>query len=138
MDEFNLTLASFLMRVILGILLFAQGYEKIFKIGIHEVENTVTDYEQSKLPSWLTNPIVLINSIIELVGGLLLILGLFKSYAIYAISFNFLIVAIGLSMNKSMWDMEHFFPRLFFLVMILILPSQYDQWSLDFILGFTK
>ena len=135
-DENNISFAVFTLRVILGILLFSQGYEKFFKIGLKEVANTVVDYEQQfNPPNWMIRAIVFVNSFIELIGGLLLILGLMKITVLYILGANFIMVTIAMSMNKSMWDMKYFFPRLILFITLLLIPSRFDQWTLDALFG---
>lgn len=135
-DEIYIVLASFLLRIVLGILLVSQGYEKFFRIGIKEVVQTVANYEwKLNLPNWLIGTFVFVNSFIEFFGGLFLIFGLMKSYVMFAVGFNFIFVAAALSLNSSMWDMKHFFPRLILFIALLLVPSQFDQWTLNYFFG---
>lgn len=126
---------SFILRVILGILFFFQGYDKVFKIKMKGVVDSFR-YELGaiKLPGWLLVSSAWFTSYAELIGGTLLILGLFKLPALYLIGFDLILVTGAFSMIKPMWSMGLVFPRLVILSALLYLPQNWDVLSLDYLL----
>ena len=132
MVEYAEIIATFTVRVFLGLLFFFQGYDKVFRVTIPGVVRTFEQsYHDTKIPLFFLQAGVIITSFIELAGGLLLIVGLFKYLVLYLLAFDLLIAALGLSLINPMWDLKHSFPRLALLVFLLIIPPEWDQWSLD-------
>jgi putative oxidoreductase len=122
----------FLVRVVLGILFFFQGYDKIFKVKISGVVEFFHDEMQhKKIPSFLLMASAYFTSIVEFVCGGLLVLGLFKTYAYYLLGIDLILVCGAFSVLKPMWDMNMLFPRLLLLAILLYLPVQWDLISLD-------
>jgi len=126
----------FTLRVILGILFFFQGYDKIFNVKI----SGVTDFfrEQmsgKKMPSFVLSLSAYFTSYVEFLCGGLLILGLFKTYAMYLLGLDLIIVCGAFSMIKPMWDMQLLFPRLIILAILLYLPQEWDIFSFDYLLA---
>jgi uncharacterized membrane protein YphA (DoxX/SURF4 family) len=127
-------LALFTLRVFLGILLVNQGRDKISSLRYDDLVNTVRAGFQNKgvdLSAALVRSMIYLNSIVELAVGFLLIIGLFKTIALYALAIDLLIVTIGFSLLKAMWDLKHMFPRLAILMLLLLLPEEWDIWTLD-------
>lgn len=132
MEEYAEIIASFTARVFLGLLFFFQGYDKVFNIKISGVVRTFEQpYKQTGLPLFLLYAGVAVTSFIELAGGILLILGLFKYIALYLLAFDLLIATAGLSLINPMWDLKFSFPRLVILIFLLIIPQEWDKWMLD-------
>jgi len=135
MIDMKLAIAEFLVRVFLGILFFFQGFDKLFVIKMPEVVNSfMKDAERRHIPQALVATISYFTSIIELIGGALLILGLFSNYAIIFLGLDLIIIAFAFSMMQAMWDLRHVFPRLLLLVILLVLPPHSHFFSLDFLL----
>ncbi len=123
---------TFVLRVILGILFFFQGYDKVFKVKI----SGVTDFFRHELgsirvPGFILTITAWFTSLTELICGALLILGLFKSYALGLLGIDLILVTGAFSLIKPMWDMQLLFPRLILLAILLYLPAQWDVLSLD-------
>lgn len=134
-QELNLTVALCLLRVVTGILFFYQGCDKIFNVKIEGVVQAFMDsIRQTWVPRVFLRPFAVITSYIEMIAGLFLIFGLFRDASLYLLSFNLILVAFAFSSIKAMWDMQYFFPRMVFVVALLLLPSESDRWSLDFLL----
>lgn len=81
--ENKFEVGSFIIRVVLGIIFFMHGLDK-FKGG---VENTAGWFESIGLPGFLAYGV----AVVELVGGIMLVLGLFSRI----VSILFAIVMIG-------------------------------------------
>ena len=127
---------TFILRVILGILFFFQGYDKVFKLGISGVRSFFREEMRGKnIPDGLLGFSAYLTSYIELIGGALLIVGLFKTWALYLLGLDLIIVCGAFSLLKPMWDMQLLFPRLLLLAMLLYLPCEWDLISLDQLLS---
>ena len=133
----NESILVFILRVILGILFFFQGYDKVFNVKINGViEFFRNESRHVQIPEFILKSSAYFTSYAELIGGTLLILGLFKNYALYLLGFDLIIVVGAFSMLKPMWDMNLLFPRLILLGILLFLPSKWDILSLDFIINY--
>lgn len=131
-QEFNISIAILLLRLVTGILFFFQGYDKIFKIKIDGVVRTFNDsLKDALIPSSLLRPLVYLSSYVELICGGLLFFGLFREYSLYLLAADLVFVAFAFSSIKAMWDLHFFLPRMVFIVSLLLLPPQNDFWSLD-------
>lgn len=131
----NEAVLTFVLRVILGILFFFQGYDKVFKLKI----NGVIDFFRQelgsiKVPDFVLTSTAWFTSFAELICGALLIVGLFKTYALYALGIDLILVTGAFSLIKPMWDMQLLFPRLILLGILLYLPSEWDVLSADYII----
>ena len=74
--ENNEAVLVFILRVILGMLFFFQGYDKVFNIKMPGVIESF-NYELGtiKIKKWILLPSAYFTSYIELIGGILLIIG---------------------------------------------------------------
>ena len=139
MIEYAEIVATFTARIFLGLLFFFQGYDKVFRVKISGVVKTFEQpYRQTKLPMSLLYAGATITSYIELIAGFMLILGLFKYLALYLLAFDLLIATAGLSLINPMWDLKFSFPRLILLIFLLIVPTEWDQWTLDNMFNWTN
>ena len=125
----------FFTRALLGIIFVMQGYGKIFKYTVPKVYQLFFQaFEITFLPKWLISGTAYYTSYIELIGGLLLIAGLFRKYALYLLGIDLLIVAFGHGLLEPIWDLSHVMPRAILLISLLLIPQEWDKWSLDVIL----
>jgi uncharacterized membrane protein YphA (DoxX/SURF4 family) len=131
--------AAFIARVFLGLLFFLQGYDKVFRIGVKGVIKTVHDPLALKgIPAFFSNVGVFFTSYIELICGALLIIGFAKYYCLYLLGFDLLFAALAFGIVEPVWDMRHIFPRLALLIFLLIIPSQWDVVSVDYVWSLIK
>ncbi len=132
--EINLQVAELFTRVFLGLLLVAQGYDKLFVIKIKQVINIfIDDARQKKVPYFFIAFSSYFTSVVEFFGGVYLILGLFHEAVYVLLAINFIVVNIGFFILKPMWDMQHVFPRVILLIIIIILSPLF-YFGLDTIL----
>lgn len=89
------------------------------------------DFEKTFLPKWLIWVTAYYTSYIELVGGILLITGLFKKWALYLLAIDLLVVSFGHGLLEPIWDLQHVIPRAVLLIALFLLPQEWDKWSLD-------
>jgi uncharacterized membrane protein YphA (DoxX/SURF4 family) len=124
----------FLIRVVLGILFFFQGYDKVFNLKISGVITYFKEESKHKhLPGFILITTAYLTSFIELVCGALLIVGLFQTTALYLLGIDIIIICTAFSVLKPMWDMQLLFPRLILLGILLYLPCNSDTLSLDYL-----
>lgn len=129
--EKNRVIGLFILRALLGIIFMMQGYGKVFTWGIYGVyENGFALYTKW-LPEWLLWAIAYYTSYVELIGGFLLIIGLFRDYTLYAFGLLLLIVSFGHGLSQPIWDLQHVFFRSVMLITLLVLPQEWDKWRLD-------
>lgn len=121
-----------LIRVILGILFFFQGYDKLFKVKIPGViEFFEEEMKGKKVPRFVLTSSAYFTSYVEFFCGGLVILGLFKTTALYLLGLDLVLVCGAFSMLKPMWDMQLLFPRLILLAASLFFPANWDVISID-------
>lgn len=131
--------APFLTRVLLGILFFIQGYDKIFNIKISNVIETIRpSYHKLKLPDFMIVLSAYFTSYIEFICGLFLMVGLMKYFSLYLLGVDLIIVSFGMSVINSVWNMELVFPRFLLLLFLLIYPAEYDVVTLQHLLAHFK
>ncbi len=125
-------LAVFFARVFLGLLFFFQGKDAVFGVGLKQVVDTVSPALSDKgVPRFLIITGSWFTSFAALIGGTLLLLGLFKYAALYLLGIDLVIAAGVFGMVKPMWDMQHVFPRLALLLFLLLVPVEWDIISFD-------
>ena len=130
--DYHTEIAIFIARVFLGLLFFFQGYDAIFNVKIDNIiESFYRPFSAKGIPKSLTVVGVWFTSYIELIGGLMLVLGLFKYAALYLLGADILIASIGFGIVKPMWDMQFVFPRLILLIFLLVIPTSWDIASID-------
>jgi len=69
-----------------------------------------------------------------LIGGLLLIIGLWRKWALCLLGIDLLIVSFGHGLMEPIWDLQHVIPRAILLIFILAAPGEWDKWNTDDIL----
>ena len=122
----------FFIRTLLGIIFFFQGYGKIFTMGLSQVyDRFFKEFESTRLPNWLILTTAYYTSYAELIGGLLLIAGLFRNQAMYLLALDLLIVSFGHGFMEPIWDLSHVIPRAVLLAALFFLPQSWDAWNLD-------
>lgn len=126
------SIAPLLARVMLGILFVFQGYDKIFKIKISNVIETIKpSYYKFKFPHFLFVFIAGFTSYIEFCAGLFLTVGFMKYVSLYFLGIDLLIVSFGMSIINPVWNMDLVFPRFLILLFLLVYPAEYDTLTVD-------
>ena len=130
--DYKSDIAVLLARVVLGILFFLQGYDKLFGLGLKKTEEGVEEaLHDTKLPTSLVKLITVFSTLVELIGGLMLILGLLIYPALTFLGIDLLVVVFAMSLREPLWDMRFVWPRLVLILLLLLLPSACDRLSLD-------
>lgn len=133
----NESVLVFTIRVILGLLFFFQGYDKIFKVKMKGLIGTFR-YELGsiKVPNILLEITTYYTSYVEFACGALLIIGLFTKYSLYLLGIDLILVVGAFSLIKPMWDMQFLFPRLMLLSILLYVPEEWNLISADHIFNY--
>src|SRR5690348_16654967 len=84
------------IRALLGIIFLMQGYGKIFTLGVNHVyEMFFKAFETTFLPKFVIVFTAYYTSYVEMVGGVLLLFGMLRKYAMYLLAADLLIVSFG-------------------------------------------
>ena len=129
----NRSVAVLTTRLLLGFIFLMQGYGKVFTWGIEKLYNMEFFHETYKniLPDYITQATAYYTSYVELIGGFLLVLGFKKDYALYALASVLIIVTFGHGLAEPIWDLSHVMYRAILLIALLIIPKEWDSYSLD-------
>jgi len=132
-NQLNKTVGVLTLRLVLGFIFFMQGFGKVFKIGVENLYQSffLEKFEDTFLPVFILKFAAYYTSYIELTAGFLLIIGLFRNYALYALASVLVIVSFGHGLLEPIWDLHHVVFRLLLLVSLLLLPQEWDRFSLD-------
>ncbi len=138
--DLNSIIALLTLRLVLGFIFLMQGFGKVFKWGVEKVFQMDFFYDAYKelLPEFLIRATAYYTSYVELIGGLLVVIGLKRDYALYALASVLVIVTFGHGLSKPIWDLSHVMPRTILLVALLLLPKEYDVFSVDHFLDRRK
>jgi len=130
--EIKYYIVEFLVRLFCGIIFLFQGYDKLFTVKIMGVVDSFS-LETSKLhvPKFLAFTVVFVTSIIEFLGGIMLVLGLYKNITLTLLGIDILIVTVAFSFLNPIWDMRHVFPRLLLITLLMIMPNEWFHFSLE-------
>ena len=127
----NRSAGMLFLRLLLGFIFLMQGYGKVFDIG---VENIYTGgfaaYEATWLPVFVLKLTAFFTSYAELIGGALLVLGLFRSLTYYMMALVLVIVTYGHGLMSPIWDLQHVFFRAALLAPLFFLPMHWDTLAL--------
>lgn len=127
----NRIVAAFFFRVLLGLIFLMQGWGKIMKYGFEGLGKMFASYKETFLPSFLVDFTMYFTTYAELIGGFLLVIGLFRRYAYYTLVAVLLIVSFGHGLTNPIWDLQHVIFRAILLGACLMLPYSWDQWHSD-------
>ena len=133
----NLFVAEALIRIFTGILFFAQGYDKLFRIGMKGVVNSFhAEAESYNIPGFLLWLIVIYTTVIEFACGFFLMAGLFRNWSLVLLATDLIFVSFAFSFMKPMWDTKHVLKRIILITVLLIIPAQWAVYTIDYL--FTK
>lgn len=128
----NQQVAVLTLRLLLGFIFFFQGFGKVFKFGLDAVYNNFFKASYSELlPDFILLFSAYYTSLIELIGGFLLIIGFKRDLTLYFLASVLIIVSFGHGLKEPIWDLSHVMFRTFLLVSLLLLPKSLDIFSID-------
>ena len=129
-------MGMFFIRALLGIIFLMQGYGKVFSFGVSKVyEMFFKEFENTFLSKWIIIATAYYTSYIEMIGGFLLLIGLFRKYAMYLLAIDLLIVSFGHGLIEPIWDLQHVMPRAILLASLFLLPAEWDKWNMDLLVS---
>jgi len=136
----NQQIAVLTTRLLLGFIVLMQGFGKVFTWGVEEVYKMefFLPVFHPLLPDWVTYITAYYTSYVELIAGLMLIIGLKRDWAMYALASVLVIVTFGHGLAEPIWNLSHVMYRAILLVTILLIPKEWDKFSLDHLLKKTK
>ena len=133
-NQYHEIVAVVIARVFLGLLFFFQGYDAVFNVKIkHVVQTYQASFSHHGIPKFLLVGASWFTSCTALIGGFLLIVGLFEYSVLYLLGINMIIASIGFGINTPMWDLRFVFPRLLVLLFLLLVPQGWNVWSFDYL-----
>jgi len=128
----NRTVLLFTVRIILALIFLMAAYGKIFTWGIDNVYNSsFASFENTFLPVFLLKFITYYTSYVELIAGFLLLIGLKRDYALYALASVLIIVTYGHGLQSPIWDVKDVIFRTILLGVLLIAPVEWDKWQVE-------
>lgn len=129
----NNTVAFLITRLILGLIFLMQGFGKVFTWGVENVYKADFFHGTFKdlLPDFVVYSTAYYTSYVELIGGVLLVLGLKTNYALYALASVLIIVTFGHGLAEPIWDLSDVMYRTILLVSLLIMPKEWNKFSID-------
>lgn len=131
----NETILTAVLRTILGILFFMQGYDKVVKVKMEGVIKSFRyEFGNIKMPDFLLIISAYYSSFVELIGGFALILGIVTKYALFLLGADLILVVIAFSLINPVWDMKIVFPRILIWSVLMILPETWNKLSLDYLI----
>jgi len=122
----------FFLRSLLGIIFFMQGFGKVFIWGVSGVyENFFQTFESTFLPDFILIFTAYFTSYAEWICGALLMIGLWRKWAMYVLGLLLLMVSFGHGVLTPVWSLADVFPRAVLLIALFLLPMKWDKWNLD-------
>jgi putative oxidoreductase len=124
------------LRIILGSMFLIQGYDKVVRVKLPGVIQAFKfEFGEIKIPNFIVALGAYLSSYIELICGLMLILGLITQYALFLLGLDLILVSFALSIITPAWDMAIVFPRLVVWSILMYLPRTIDLFCLDHFLA---
>lgn len=125
--------AVFVARVILGLIFFAAGFWKVFRLGAveHARNLFVQPYESGPLPEWSLWLAGVAVPYVELLGGALMLAGWKRLRAAFGLGAVLMLVTFGHLLAEPLYAFNtHVIPRAVLLVVVLAMFEE-DRLSLD-------
>jgi uncharacterized membrane protein YphA (DoxX/SURF4 family) len=122
-------------RLVLGLIFFVAGVMKVFQLGpLNHARKYFLPFADTFLPVWSLWAMGVIIPFVELIAGVMVILGLRVREALVALGFVLAVVTFGHLLKEPLYEFHtHVIPRLALLLFILLLPRRNDYFSLDYL-----
>jgi uncharacterized membrane protein YphA (DoxX/SURF4 family) len=133
-DSANRSWAIAFARLVLGLIFFMAGVWKVFTLGSleHARRLFVEPYATTFLPRWALWATGTLIPWVELLAGLLLLLGYRTRSALLALGGVLVLVTFGHLLLEPLYEFHtHVIPRLALLLFLLVMPRSLDTLSLD-------
>jgi thiosulfate dehydrogenase [quinone] large subunit len=125
--------AIFFARAVVGLIFFMAGVWKVFELGpAAHVRRYFLPFQDTFLPTWSLWAVGFTIPFVELMAGVLVILGLLTRPALISLGFVLVIVTFGHLLHAPLYAFhEHVIPRLALVLLVLLLPREWDRYSID-------
>jgi uncharacterized membrane protein YphA (DoxX/SURF4 family) len=125
--------AIFFARAVVGLIFFMAGLWKVFELGpAAHVRRYFLPFQDTFLPTWSLWAVGFAIPFVELIAGALVILGLLTRPALISFGFVLVIVTFGHLLHAPLYAFhEHVIPRLALVLLVLLLPREWDRYSID-------
>jgi len=139
-DHLNQNWALLFARLVLGLIFFMAGLWKVFQLGpLEHARKYFLPYADTFLPLWSLWAVGVLIPFIELLAGALVMLGLRTREALISLGFVLTIVTFGHLLKEPLYEFHtHVIPRLALLLLVFLLPREYDRFSVDYLLNHWK
>ena len=128
----NRAVALFTLRWIVGLIFLMAGYGKVFTWGVSNVyKSSFASFQDTFLPDFILQFTAYYTSYVELIAGLLLIIGFKRDYALYSLATVLIIVTYGHGLQSPIWDVKDVIFRAVPLATLLLVPGEWDEWQLE-------
>ena len=108
------------------------GYGKVFTWGVGNVyKSSFASFQDTFLPDFILQFTAYYTSYVELIAGLLLIIGFKRDYALYSLATVLIIVTYGHGLQSPIWDVKDVIFRAVPLATLLLVPGEWDEWQLE-------
>ena len=126
-------LAVLFPRVVLGLIFFQAGLYKVFvQTPVGHAKQWFLPFADTFLPAWSLWAMGVTIPFAELIGGFLVLVGLFTTTGLAMLGAVLCIVTFGHLLHNPLYAFhEHVFPRLALAVLVLLLPRAWDRLSVD-------
>ena len=114
------------------------GVWKVFRLGsLEHARKYFLPYADTFLPTWSLWGAGVTIPFIELIAGALVILGLRTREALLSLGLVLAIVTFGHLLKEPLYEFHtHVIPRLALLLLVFLLPREYDRFSLEYLVGY--
>jgi uncharacterized membrane protein YphA (DoxX/SURF4 family) len=121
----NRAIGLFGVRLIIGCLSFQIG---MFKLFIDGLASQMQWFERLEawFPLWLLWGTNVYAAVIEFVAGLMLVFGIKRDWALWAILSVLVIVNFGHGLEAAAWDIQQLVFRTAMIALLLLLPEEWD------------
>jgi uncharacterized membrane protein YphA (DoxX/SURF4 family) len=124
-------------RLVLGLIFFMAGFWKVFQLGpLEHARKYFLPFADTFLPVWSLWLVGGTIPVVELVAGVLLLIGLRVREALLALGGVLVIVTFGHLLREPLFNLTgHVIPRLALLLFLLWCPRGLDWLSLDYLIA---
>jgi uncharacterized membrane protein YphA (DoxX/SURF4 family) len=136
-DSSARTWAVFFARLVLGLIFFMAGVWKVFELGpAAHVRRFFLPFQNTFLPTWSLWLVGATIPFIELIAGGMVIVGWHTRAALVALGTVLVVVTFGHLLEQPLYAFhEHVIPRLALLLFVLLMPQEFDRFSIDHLLA---
>jgi putative oxidoreductase len=129
-DLWNRRIGLLGVRLVIGCLSWQIGMHKLFIDGL---QSQMRWFEalNAWFPTWLLWATNIYAAAVEFIAGLMLVIGIKRDWALWAILSVLVIVNFGHGLEAAVWDIQQLVFRLSMVAMLLLLPSEWDALQLE-------